>query len=532
MIAFESTGKAFSSVSSLKINIHLVTSVHVDLILSECRRLFSIVDHSDPDQCVFSALLWRFRLTIVSTLLPFDSKVLGIAAQLDHIYAASYCLPAGEMNAELAKSVSCLLAGSSNPKHALLFSMMQDLVGNESCAVLLPRFQARFRERAVHEQALVAGYGEKVTIVSTGNHETNWGAARVVMPSGTWSWSGRLLFDLVYSGITSQLDVLTYKGESFVVPKRPTLPTTEFFAALYTPTNIVIERRGQRANLATSEELEDTDTDSDPTLKVRWDNIHGESRTLSSGLVEARYVVFADGNGTFLREDGEVSLIPDHHAVGASAEESIQTVRVGMLCGGELVALRSGHSDRLLDEASAEIQGERGIEGIESEAVDWKKGMQKFLLTHSITDIQNYLGSRDLAFRHAQTIRGWVDHQIIGPAEKEYFFAIINMLASAGCLGPNSEKWESYALSRWEKMQTLRGIKQKAGNMIRRDLFAKLRDRISKGGAFGNKTLITVGEGMVHMAVLRVAEVDDFPAFVMPSRIGRLDNLEDSPWLV
>ena len=91
----------------------------------------------------------------------------------------------------------------------------------------------------------------------------------------------------------------------------------------------------------------------------------------------------------------------------------------------------------------------------------------------------------------------------------------------------------SYVDSRWNSLQGLRSVRQKAGNLIRQDLFKALFSRLKKGnGKLADGEVIHIeGDAGAELLILRVSSVDRNPAHVPPSRLGQVDDLKGNQWL-
>ena len=110
---------------------------------------------------------------------------------------------------------------------------------------------------------------------------------------------------------------------------------------------------------------------------------------------------------------------------------------------------------------------------------------------------------------------------------------LINLLADKGKIKKTDEELIRYTDTRWKSLQELRGLRHKAGNLIRQDLFKVLFSRIESGsGQLNDGERIHV-EGVTgaELLILRVSSVDRNPAHVQPSRLGQVDDLKGNKWL-
>ena len=80
----------------------------------------------------------------------------------------------------------------------------------------------------------------------------------------------------------------------------------------------------------------------------------------------------------------------------------------------------------------------------------------------------------------------------------------------------------------------MRGVRHRAGNLIRQDLLKNLFSRLGNGTIRlgDHRTSINIeGDREVELLILRVSSVDQNPAFIPPYRLCRLDDLKDNKWL-
>jgi hypothetical protein len=133
----------------------------------------------------------------------------------------------------------------------------------------------------------------------------------------------------------------------------------------------------------------------------------------------------------------------------------------------------------------------------------------------------------------AASIHQWIGPEVLGPRDEQVFRALIKLLADKGKIKKADTELTSYIDSRWNSLQSLRSVRQKAGNLIRQDLFKTLFNRIKNGDhklADGERIHIE-GDTGAELLILRVSSVDRNQAHVPPSRIGEVDDLRGNKWL-
>ena len=331
--------------------------------------------------------------------------------------------------------------------------------------------------------------------------------------------------DLLFSGIAARIEVLLYPGEKFQVPKRLMLPDNGIFVGHLQKSEIdreVVVVPGDQGFSAVDTWVNE----------AFWQGLHGAARNGSHDLSPARYMLFCDGTGAFLPENGRVMTLP---ADGKVTDESdLCIVRVEDVCEGDTVVLRSGDSGFLLDEASERIMGREGNESLFEMATDWKDALDALLVTLTNEEAAHALRERGVS-TSATSIHQWVGPEVLGPGNERVFRELLNLLADKGKIQKSGAELSSYADSRWESLQALRGLHQKAGNLIRQDLFRALFSRFgneSEHRSLSDRESIHIeGDTGAELLVLRVASVDGNTAYVQPSRLGKLDDLKGNKWL-
>ena len=131
------------------------------------------------------------------------------------------------------------------------------------------------------------------------------------------------------------------------------------------------------------------------------------------------------------------------------------------------------------------------------------------------------------------SILQWSGPDVLGPGKEDVFKELIGLLAEEGKISVSNEDLPHYIESRWSNLQSLRGIRHKAGNAIRQNLFEALfKEFGKKNHQMLDRESVHLGDGSnVELLVLRVSAVDKNPAYVPPSRLGQIDDLKDKKWL-
>jgi len=444
------------------------------------------------------------------TVLPFDDPALRLQHQVNELELASRGLPdAAELIEALRKSVTGIASVGLNPKREWLLHMLAERIGKDDgqIGILCALSAGKAPGWPPESHGQLSALSDRVMLIRSRRHLRSNVFGTVVLPCACRNAPPAILSDLLFSGVAARLEVLLYPDEIFQVPKRLTLPSDGIFAGRLQKTKIEKEVVVVPGELS----LSAVDTWMNEAF---WQGLHGAARNSSPDLVPANYMLFCDGTGTFLPESGRVLTLP---ADGEVADESdLCTVRVEDVCEGDFIVLRSGGSGLLLDDASERIMGRAGNESLFEMATDWKEALDALLVTHSNEEVARALRERGEP-TSAASIHQWIGPDVLGPGNERVFRELISLLAD----------------SRWNSLQDLRGVRHKAGNLIRQDLFKALFSRFGNGnGKLSDRESIHVeGDIGVELLILRVSSVDRDTSHVHSSRLGQMDDLKGNKWL-
>jgi hypothetical protein len=176
--------------------------------------------------------------------------------------------------------------------------------------------------------------------------------------------------------------------------------------------------------------------------------------------------------------------------------------------------------------------GQAGNDSLFEMATDWKEALDALLVTHSNKEVAQELQDRGAPTR-ATNIHHWIGPEVLGPGSERVFRELINLLAEKGKIRKSGAELASYVESRWRSLQELRGVRQKAGNMIRHNLFTALFSRYGGGSRplTDRDSVHIEGNTGTELLILRVSSLDRNIAHVSPSRLGQMDDLKGNKWL-
>lgn len=515
----------YINVKHSHINLVKIENSNIQIIQKNISYLFSLLDRSDSIQNEISLRLWILKSTILFTLLSFTDERLLFSSQIKKLEILTDGFPQIITPLETIKSsLFNLIEAGTNPKREwLLKSFVEDL-GKQPIGVFTAICHGRppgWPEEFLQEFKAV---NQELGFISSLKELRNELYQRIVLPCGCMNTPHKMLSELIHSGRTSYFDVLLYSGESFALPQRLKLPV-----------NSELSSRFEKSSLEKSiSEIDEILPDSSIDIWVNntfWQEVHGECRNVSECSVAAHYVLFKDGTGTFLPKGRRVQIFYENASCSFS-ENDLRFIPLEELQEGDLIILRVGHSGFLLDNTSELILHNAGTDNLFEEATQWKECLEALLITHSWDEVVSELGDRGVLVP-VSTVQRWAGHEGLGPRNEKDFNGLIRLLVDKGKVILNDESVEHYIQSKWSNLQALRGVRHKAGHLIRQELFKALSKKLGQCvWPLSDKIIVhTEVESTAELVILRVFAVDQSPAYVNPIRIGRLDDLRSNKWL-
>jgi len=521
------TSGVYENIKHSHINLVKLENSNIQIFQKSISYLFSLLDRSDFIQNEISLRLWILRSTVLFTLLPFDDERLELLSQVETLQIATDGFSEMSSSIETIKATLLkLIETGINPKREwLLCSLNENVKSDDQLTGILsaltsgksPGWSSEF----INELKLL---NESLYFIGSLRDLKHTLYKRIVLPCGCMNAPYRILSELIHSGRTSQFDVLLYSGESFNVPKRMIVPVSNELFTRFEKTSLekVITEINEGSSIHIIDEWINNSF---------WHEIHGADRKAAVNLIPAHYVLFKNGTGTFLPKDGRVQILYENTNVSFS-ENDLKLIPVEDIHEGDLVILRVGQSGFLLDNTSESILQKSGTNNLYEEATQWKNCLDALLLTHSWNDIVIELGARGVIVP-ASTVQRWAGQEGLGPRNEKDFNGLIRLLVDKGKIDLENERIEQYITAKWNNLQKLRGVRHKAGHLIRQELFKALSKKLSETtGPMNDKTTVHMeAEGTAELIILRIFSVDQNPSYVSPMRIGRVDDLRSNKWL-
>ena len=525
MSLFSTTAKIFENASIARINRHQLESMPVARILQGSAQLFRTLDRSDQKQADISRRLWVFRSSVLFTLLQFSDERLALKRQLEELRRAAIGFPDSEPGVEMLESAAeTLLKTDRNPKREWLLEEYggRDLAGTEQVGIFsrLSGGQAPGWPNDMPSDCLPLPKG--LRIIWSRRDLRSSVFSTIVLPCACRNVAQALLEEVIYSGRSGVIEVLLYQGEQFHPPKRLRPPDRDFLTG---PSQFAIRTLEV---VDVKEERPATEVDS-WVNEAFWQGVHGGARSADANLSAANYVLFCDGTGTFLPTNGRVLVLTENSQL--SDESDLRLIDVEDLSEGDLLILRAGDSGFLLDAATDRITHD-GSELLLDDATEWKTSLERALITSTCEDISKALRARGVT-TSALSIHHWVGPEVLGPGNERVFKELMGLLSEMGKLPKSGLELADYSNAGWLRLQELRRVRHRAGNVVRRELFDELYHRFEGGvGKLGDRECVHLqASSGAELLILRVSSVDQSPAFVSPARLCRLDDLRGNKWL-
>lgn len=526
-ILFSRTNRIFENARLMSLVRHEIDFPLAVRIIQASSRLFQILDRSDATQAEISRRLWILRSTVLFTILPFNDSALKLELQMKDLELAAESIPEASSPIEsLGRCISEIVTDTVNPKREWLIRFVNENAENElkQTGILTALSAGRVPgwpiEKSLELKELI---GLMMPIESRKTLKSNV-FQRIIFPCACSNVSPYLISDLLFSGVARKFDVLLYPGEKFQIPKRLSLPSDDLFSPRLQKAEIEHEVLVVSGNKSIN--------DDSWINEAFWQGLHGAARDSSYGCSSARYILFSDGAGVFFPADGRVITLPADGNV--TSESDLCLLPVENISEGDIVVLRSGDSGLLLDNASNRIMGRSENDSLFDTATSWKEPLDALLVTHTCEEVVIALSERGVSTR-AASIKQWVGPEVLGPGDEHVFKALLNLLAEKNKIQKSGADLTNYVDKCWYALQSLRGLHQKAGNLIRQDLFRALFKR------FGNRNALAVfsareaihieGDTGAELLIMRVNSVDNSIAYISPSRLGKIDDLKGNKWL-
>lgn len=510
----------FKNASSTLVEVYVVNNPLVEAFLRSTTTVFRRIDRQDDLQIEISRRLWLLRATVLYTLNPFSYPGLRLIDQAMELVDCVQGYPEllSDVNT-IFDRVKDLMSLQENPKKVFLD---QKTVALDGVTKLMTRMwgggSPGWPDR---KEGVVVFSGVEVKTFHSAAELNNL-AAQIIIPGGIKTVPAELAQKVFFSGMTRSIIVCSYQGEGFKLPTRLDMRSNNILLEL-----APVEVRNFSVEVGGDQACDEIDTWVNEQF---WIGLHGGDRESRAGKEASRYVLFSNGMGCCFPEAG--SVLSTKNVTSSIGDFDIRNTKVSRLADGDWILLREGYAGSNLDETSDRLLEERGDEALLEKATDWKLALDALTLTKSFQEISaglELLGS----VVNPRVIKQWLNDEVLGPANVAVFDALIRYMASEGKIKQAGADLNAYITSRWTLLQEFRGLRHKAGNIIRKKLIDRLVELIGEtdlANTACTEFKISNDESS-SLLLLRVEMVDSAISYVSPSRFGHLDDLRSNRWL-
>lgn len=496
-------------------------------IASCCARVFSMVDREDDHQRQLARSVWLLKSTIAQTLLPFDDSRLGVQPMIEKLVQQAETVPSvsGTVKA-LSDAVASLVSSGRNPKREMFLDTLGKSTsqpdGTGVFAGLQGGLTPGWPATIDASQDFPAG---ACTVLRSRKDIADSGFSVIVIPGTLKFVSTRIAIDLLYGGRTRDVVLLVYRRENLFVPEQVGLP---------------IDGRFHRAT-RTSEEVDVVEGGEDQPLdqwandtfwqEIRNQQVGGAPLSERDVAVPARFVLFADGSGTFLPDEGsvvEISRLLDRPEQPLAGAGQLPRKSVRDLEERDLVMIRLRGSGDYLDEVANRMMAREGQASLRSTATAWKGELFRALKLHGEGVVARRAREAGLKLRSASYLWTWASDDVIAPHDVESFRALMRALGDLR-IGMESDSCGEYALDKWAEMERLKHFHQRAASEIRKALLERVHMLVvARSRVDVVESIQLPGLEAGSIGLLRVSAVDVSSLRVPLSRLFRLVTVKVS----
>lgn len=490
-------------------------------IASCCARVFSMVDREDDHQRQLARSVWLLKSTIAQTLLPFDDSRLGIQPMIEKLLQQAETVPSvlGTVKA-LSDALASLVSFGPNPKREMFLvrlakcALQADGVG--VFAGLQGGRTPGWPATVDASQDFPAG---ACTVLRSRKDVADSSFSVIVIPGTLKFASMPIAIDLLHGGRAREVVLLAYRRENVFAPE---------------PVELPIDGRFPRATRTSEEvpvveEVEDQPLDqwANDTFWQEIRNQHAGGIALSERdvTVPARFVLFADGSGTFLPDEGsvvEISQLLDSPDQPLAEAGQLPRKPVRDLEERDLVMMRLRGSGDYLDEVADQMMEREGQASLRDAATAWKGDLFRALKVHGEGVVARRARESGLKLRSASYLWTWASDVVIAPHDVETFRALMRALSELQ-VGLDSDSPDEYALDKWVEMERLKNFHQRAASEIRKALLERVRMLVAARSRVDVVESIQLpGLEAGSIGLLRVSAVDVSSVQIPLSRLFHL----------
>lgn len=492
-----------------------------------CSSIFAQADRDDSTQRAAARDAWLVKASLMLTALPFSDPRLGLDRLLDRLEQVARSAPGLQSPVQdVCDLVRHLATANTNPKRDRLLGLFNGShPGSAPAAILANICGSSTPGWPSSIDADDEFGGRDVELVRMRRQVKSSMYGRLIIPGNPWFAPRGLLFDLLYGGRTSKVVVVAYRAERVSLPAPKTLPMDSVLP--------VTSRRSHRPLEETVEpggegQLDQWAHDS------FWSSIHAQHSDIAPAsdrdvIVDANFVLFADGSGTFLPADRRVVEVAELFEKGTDfdiTEEKLPRKSVKELEEGDLVMLRLSGSGDYLDDVADSLIEQAGETGLRASALQWKDRLHGVIKRHGEGVVAMKIRGLGVSLRSPQYLWAWAGDAVMAPHDRQTFRRLIEAIWKLETPTGGGDP-EPYADDRWDDMERLKAYHHKAGVAIRGALLSRVRELVSERRRIDTVESIELpGVAAGRMGLLRVAAVDSSSRQVPLSRLFHLGKVK------
>lgn len=512
---FQNTVRRFNNIADTSVRETVVASPLVGALLAACKTILRKIDRDTPDSADLTRRLWRLRTSVLFGVTAFDDPAMALSEQFDAIRSHAVRVPDLVTELEsLEHGVTGLMRAPENSKRTWLINHLGSPAdagdpGSREVAV----FSAMTGGRS-DSSSLRSILPDQVAVIESRSQLPDHVFDSIIVLGTCQYLSSRTYTELFHTGCARRMEVLCYPGEHFVLRERASLPECQLAKGRLNMRRIAVSRQ-------VAEDHGESDADSELAVKL-WDVVHDGERSEKPGHVCARYILLGNDRGFFVPADGYSALVWREERIG---QPSLFAAGSEELVEDDLLVMQPGDTGRMLDLLSSRAGFERKLE----ESCDWRPALERFLLTGTPEELAADMhgeGAQGLAL--AQSIRQWAEGSVYGPGHRNELRALLSVLLTRGYL-ESPVDLEAFVDAHWEGLQEARGIRHRAGVLVRRELSTQALDALGQQEHLLDGQQMNLASGLV-LQVHRVVAVDDRVSWVLPSQLLDLKPIRGSRW--
>jgi len=528
--AFVFAVTANKNAANCKINLVEIDFPPVVEIIRASSEIFRSIDRDDEFQCDIARTVWKLKTTSILTVLPFDDERLRMMALIESLDKSVDSVPEiSDSVKTLRNVVSQLISASTNPKRTHLLKLIENVSEQQARIALVANLHGLSTPgwpQDLKADEIIPSAG--IEVVRTRKEISDVFFDNIIIPGNPRFAPRKFLFDLLYGGRSRNITVLGYRAENIWIPSPANMPKSDIFSKTRSSTRIE-----KTFSVSRPENVELIDKWANDSFWSSLRRQHADSVPTSDrdARIRARFVLFADGSGAFLPEDGRVVEISGRFDLGRELdirEDRLPRKSVTDLEEGDLVMMRLSGSGDYLDDVANDLMAQAGDGDLRTRALEWKDWLYRTLKHQGEGVLAMKLKELDLTVRSPQYLWAWASDAVMAPHDYATFSKLMNGLNALepSHFGPEIDE---YIGAKWTDMESVKSFQQRAGMTIRSALVERVQDLIKRRQRVDTvQTIELAGVKAGMMGLMRVSAVDSKSMMMPLSRLFHLEKIEHS----